>query len=93
MEKNLILEYHDSTNKTYKHLAHTVNLILRKDFDSIYSISYRTLERYAVGDTLPTKTIIIKAIAKMLKVEPLDLVQNLKEYRKNLKQRCNSDIK
>ena len=81
MKKNLILEYHDNTGKTYRHLAHTVDLILRNDFNSNYSLSYRTLERYAIGATVPTIPVIIKAIAKMLKVEPKELIQNLNKYK------------
>lgn len=81
MEKNLILEYKDSTGKTYRHLAHTVDLILRNDFKSNYSLSYRTLERYAIGATVPSVPDIIKAIAKMVKVTPEELMKNLNKYK------------
>ena len=82
MKKNLILEYKDSTKKTYRHLAHTVDLILRNDFKSNYSLSYRTLERYAIGATVPSIPVITKAIAKMLKVEPAELIKNLNECKR-----------
>ena len=81
MEKNLIKKFHDDTGKTYKHLTNTVNLILRKDLNSIYRTCNSTLENYANGTTVPSVSDIIKAIAKMVKVTPEELMKNLNRYK------------
>lgn len=94
MEKNLIREFHDNyTNcPTYNHLKNIVNTILMKDIKSNFSISERTLRRYANGDSLPKQKDIINAIAKMVKVEPAELMQNLRDYRKERKHDNNSKV-
>lgn len=81
MEKNIIKEFHDNAGKTYKHLANTVNLILRNDLNSYYRICKSTLENYANGTTTPSVKDIIKAIAKMCNTTPEKLIQNLKDYK------------
>ena len=84
MEKNLIQKFHDEyTNcPTYKHLKNIVNTILMKDLKSNFSISERTLRRYANGDTLPKVKDVIMAIAKMVKVTPEELINDLRRYKK-----------
>lgn len=85
MEKNLLKEFHDNSGKTYKHLTNTVNLILRKDLNSNYRTCKSTLENYANGTTVPSVKDIITAIAKMLKVEPNELMKNLREFNRKVK--------
>ena len=84
MVKNLIQEKNKQlTNAmTYGHITNLLNSILKKDFKSIYSICPRTVKRYAYGDYLPTKPDIINALAKLCKVSPNELMDNLRAYRK-----------
>lgn len=83
MKKNPLQQLHDeySNCPTYNHLKNIVNTILKKDLKSCYSISERTLRRYANGDTLPRQKDIITALAKLCKTTPEALIQDLKSYR------------
>ena len=88
----MIQHYHDCSGKTYLHLCRTINKILREDCNLNYTLSIceRTLRRYADGDVIPQQPHVIKAIAKILKVEPAELLKNLKEFKReknNNKQR------
>ena len=85
MKENIIKVLHDeySDCPTYNHLKNIVNTILIKDLKSYYTISERTLRRYAHGDTLPKQPDVIKAIAKLCKVTPDELMTNLRDYKKS----------
>jgi hypothetical protein len=84
MKQNILQKFHDEyTNcPTYNHLKNIVNTILIKDLKSYYTISERTLRRYANGDSLPKQPDIIKALAKMCKVTPEELIHDLTAYKK-----------